>query len=62
MVNTQRIRSEMAKLRMKMFLAVLGILFRKHARSMVKFPPNPKQRMKLYTTRKTKWVVGDTLK
>jgi hypothetical protein len=52
MVNTQRIRSEMAKLRMKMFRAVLGILFQKHASSMVKFPPNPKDRMKLYTNRK----------
>ena len=50
MLSIQRRRSEMAKFRMKMFLVVLGILFRKQAMRIVKFPANPKERIKVYTT------------
>ena len=62
MVNTQRRRSEMAKFRMKMFLVVLGILFRKQAKIIIKFPANPKERIKVYTTINIQQVAGDTLK
>jgi hypothetical protein len=47
MVNIQRMRSEMAKFRMKMFWVVFSILFLMQARRIVKFPPNPNITMQL---------------
>ena len=52
----------MTKFRMKMFLVVFGILLRKQAKRIVKFPANPKERIKVYTTINIQQVAGDTLK
>ena len=51
MLNAQRRRSEMARFMMKMFLVVFGILFRKQAEIIIKFPANPNKEINIYTTK-----------